>query len=106
MLDYGKARMKDDAVLVESNGNYILMDTGYTDNRRGIGNSKVIRYLKFRGIRNLDLYLSHYHNDHNYLMTMIMRDEFFTVGTVYLPKVENLLEFSSSEKRIQNGIKI
>ena len=99
VLDYGNARMEGDAVLVESNGHFILMDTGYTDNRKDVGNSKVIRYLKSRGIHDLDLYLSHYHNDHYYLMTTIMRDEFFTVDTVYLPNVEDLLEFSSSENK-------
>ncbi len=92
-IDYGNTGMSGDAVLVESKGQYILMDTGYAEKDRDIHDTKVIRYLKDHGIRDLDLYLSHYHNDHYYLMTTILQDPFFHVGTVYLPDVTDLLQY-------------
>lgn len=99
VLYYGDTGMDGDAVLVESNGHYILMDTGYSDNKKDVGNSTVIKTLKSMGVHDLDLYLSHYHNDHYYLMTTIMKDDFFHVGTVYLPNIEKLLAFSSKENK-------
>lgn len=95
-IDYGECGMDGDAVLVESDGEYILMDTGYTDNE-DLSQSSVIRYLKQNNIQKLDLYLSHWHNDHYYLMSTIIRDEYFDVRHVYLPYADHLLEFSSSE---------
>ena len=98
-LYYGNTGMFGDAVLVESDGHYILMDTGYSDNKEDVDNSTLIKTLKSMNVRKLDLYLSHYHNDHYYLLTTIMKDNFFTVGKVYLPDVDNLLEFSSVENK-------
>ena len=98
VIDYGNAGMDADAVLVESNGKYILMDTGYTDSKN-LSNSSVIRTLKNMGIRKLDLYLSHWHNDHYYMMTTIMKDPYFTVGTVYLPYSQRLLDLSASKNK-------
>ena len=98
VLDYGNTGMVGDAVLLASRGHYLLMDTGYTDQKEAnIGNSKVIRYLKSRGITNIDLYLSHYHNDHYYLLTTIMRDPSIRVGTLYLPANENLKKYSAPQ---------
>lgn len=99
VIDYGNCGMDADAVLVESNGKYILMDTGYTDCKSNIGNSSVIRFLKQNGVRRLDLYLSHWHNDHYYLMSTIMKDPYFTIGTVYLPNSDYLLKFSASKNK-------
>lgn len=94
VLDFGNTGMAGDAVLLESDGHYILMDTGYTSNSKDHRSSAVIRYLKDHGIKNLDIYLSHYHNDHYYLMTVIMNDPYFTVGTFYLPQNGNLIKWS------------
>lgn len=99
VIDYGNAGMNADAVLVESNGKYILMDTGYTDNKNNLGNSSVIKTLKSMGVRRLDLYLSHWHNDHYFLMITIMKDPYFTVGTVYLPYSQRLLDLSASKNK-------
>lgn len=96
-IDYGECGMNTDAVLVKSDGKYILMDTGYTDNEEDIANSSVIKFLKSKGVNELDLYLSHWHNDHYYLMSTIIKDPYFTIGTVYLPNADRLLELSSSE---------
>ena len=94
VLDFGSTGMAGDAVLIESKGHYILMDTGYTDSPSNHSNSSVIKYLKNHGIKNLDLYLSHYHNDHYYLLTTIMNDSYFKIGTFYLPENKNLLKYS------------
>ncbi len=94
-INYGACGMTGDAVLVESDGHYILMDTGYTDSPSDHSRSTVIKYLKNHNVTHLDLYLSHYHNDHYYLLTTIMRDPYFTVGTVYLPTNKNLLKWSN-----------
>ena len=95
-IDYGDCGMDGDAVLVESNGKYILMDTGYTDNE-DLEQSSVIRYLKQNNVNELDLYLSHWHNDHYYLISTILRDDYFSVGHVYLPYADHLLEYSKEE---------
>lgn len=50
---------KGESVLVESRGNYLLMDLGSYGNLDAI-----IRYLKAQGVRQLDLYFSHLHLDH------------------------------------------
>ncbi len=95
VLDYGPARMEGDAVLLESDGHYLLMDTGYTDKEKNIGQSSVILWLKAHNVRKLDLYLSHYHNDHYFLLTTIMKDPYFTVGTVYLPDASHMLPYTA-----------
>ena len=95
-IDYGECGMDGDAVLIESNGEYILMDTGYTDNE-DLSQSSVIRYLKENNVNELDLYLSHWHNDHYYLISTILRDGYFNVRHVYLPYADHLLEYSRSE---------
>lgn len=95
-IDYGECGMDGDAVLIESNGEYILMDTGYTDNE-DLSQSSVIRYLKKNNVNELDLYLSHWHNDHYYLISTILRDGYFNVRHVYLPYADHLLEYSRSE---------
>ena len=99
VLDYGICGMTGDAVLIESAGKYILMDTGYTNSPKDHSLSNVIVYLKEHNVHDLDLYLSHYHNDHYYLLTTIMRDPFFNVGTLYLPKEDNLLKYTASRYR-------
>lgn len=97
-IDFGDCGMDGDAVLVESDGEYILMDTGYTDNE-DLEQSSVIRYLKQNNVHELDLYLSHWHNDHYYLMSTILRDDYFNVKHVYLPYAGHLLEYSKKENR-------
>ena len=67
-----------DAVLMESGGHYLLMDTGIeyvTDS--------VVKYLKKAGVSDLDIYISHMHTDHVYGIEPLLDN--FNVGTVYLP---------------------
>ncbi|MDE6658930.1 MAG: hypothetical protein K2K01_02285, partial [Eubacterium sp.] len=67
-----------DAVLLESNGSYLLMDTAAEEN----GND-VVSYLKKIGVKNLDVYISHTHADHRGALSEVLAN--FNIGTVYLP---------------------
>ena len=57
---YLETNDKGESVLVESKGNYLLMDLGSYGNLDAI-----VRYLKSLGITQVDLYFSHLHLDHN-----------------------------------------
>lgn len=56
---YLETNDKGESVLIESKGNYLLMDLGSYGNVDAI-----IKYLKAQGITQLDLYFSHLHLDH------------------------------------------
>ena len=56
---YLETNDKGESVLIESKGNYLLMDLGSYGNLDAI-----ISYLKALGITKLDLYFSHLHLDH------------------------------------------
>ena len=45
----------------------------------------MINYLKKKGVRKLDIYISHYHDDHMGNVNNILKDKYFTVGTIYMP---------------------
>ena len=77
-----------DATLIEQNGNYLLIDTGdrkLDDNGNEIDNNVLIKFLKSQQVKNLDIYISHYHIDHYGKVEAILKDSYFNVGTVYLP---------------------
>ena len=87
--DDGKAVSSDrygDAVLIESNGKYLLMDTGSITpikNKKTEHHSTLVRTLKSIGVKNLDVYISHVHWDHTGgLLDVLMN---FKVNKVYLP---------------------
>lgn len=50
---------KGDAVLLESQGQYLLIDTG-TEATKNV----VINYLKEQGVSHMAVYISHFHTDH------------------------------------------
>ncbi len=93
-IDFGEAPLPGDAILVSSAGRHLLMDTGLPDNQEGYDDCSTIRYLKENGIDTLDLYLSHYHDDHYMLICTIMEDPFFHVEHLYLPYADMLLQYS------------
>ena len=93
-IDFGQAEYPGDVILVSSGGRHLLMDTGLPDNVEDPDGCMTIRWLKDSGISDLDLYLSHYHDDHYFLMCTILEDAFFHVGRIYLPDVETLLTYS------------
>lgn len=81
-IDYGKDDdLYGDAVLLQSGGRYLLMDTLMPDPSKGT----IVKWLKDHGIKNLDIYISHYHNDHIGNLPYILNDPYFNVGTIYVP---------------------
>ncbi len=93
-INYGNGPMSGDAILVSSGEDKLLMDTGYTDTEWDLTQSTVIRWLKEKGIDRLDLYVSHWHNDHYGLMTTIMQDDFFHIEKIYLPESSEELQYA------------
>ena len=80
-IDYKNIDYYGDVTLLYSGGKYLLIDTGTEDN----GPRYVINYLKKKGVRKLDIYISHYHDDHMGNINNILKDKYFTVGTIYMP---------------------
>lgn len=75
-----------DAVLIESNGQYLLMDTGAKEpvkNSTEVHTSNLVKILKQIGVTKLDVYISHFHIDHTGGLEDVLAN--FDVGTVYLP---------------------
>ena len=112
-IDYGDAE-NGDAVLIESNGQYLLIDGGdyskaatpcvkygCVDNKGAM----VIKYLKSIGVKNLSVYISHYDHDHykNFSFYIIEYKEngtpYFHIDNVYLPNIENLKTEYNSRKQ-------
>ena len=52
-IDFARPGWWGDAALVESDGRYLLMDTGHEEG------TYIIKYLKDNGVKTLDLYVSH-----------------------------------------------
>ena len=97
-IDYGgSSTVCGDATLLESGGQYLLIDTGAKD-----GNNTVIRYLKKRGARNLSLYISHYHEDHCYYAASIIKDPWFKIKKVYLANPDPLSRYVTSYQKKHN----
>ena len=73
-----------ESTLLESKGQYLLMDTCDEDSTHG-----VIDYLKSKNISKLDIYISHYHKDHFGELSAIISESLnsnsFTIGKIYLP---------------------
>ena len=80
-IDYKNIDYYGDATLLYSGGKYLLIDTGSKDT----GPKYVINYLKKKGVHKLDIYISHYHDDHMANVDNILKDSYFTVGTIYMP---------------------
>jgi glucan-binding YG repeat protein/beta-lactamase superfamily II metal-dependent hydrolase len=86
-----------DAVLVESDGHYLLMDAGmgyypYADNESTVRNNDVSQsimdYMDSVGIDEstpLDIYVSHIHNDHFGGIYNIIMSGKYNIGKLYVP---------------------
>lgn len=72
-----------DAVLIESNGRYLLMDTGRKNSA-----GRLVSCLKkvMGGETRLDVYFSHMHGDHTGGLEKVLLN--FDVGRVYFPDIE------------------
>ena len=78
-----------DATYLVSGGRGLLMDTGDKDPNRTL-----INWLKSNYQTSFDMYLSHYHDDHDYYMAEIINT--FRVGTLYLP-VNGYMKYGDSD---------
>ena len=67
-----------DSVLLETNGEYLLMDTGSKHTA-----SSVVNYLKQLGVEELSVYISHLHPDHTGGLKEINKN--FTINKLYIP---------------------
>ena len=77
-----------DAALLSSGDAHLLIDTYLASER-----SNVLTFLEKRGIKTLDIYLSHYHSDHYGNIECIIRDKRFKVRYLYLPEVSYLANY-------------
>ena len=94
-IDLGSARsVYGESVLLESGGQYLLMDTGSKDPY-----NSVIRYLKSKGIKNLSLYISHFHEDHCDYAASIIKDSYFHVKRVYLANPDPARRYINSQAK-------
>lgn len=94
-IDLGSARtVYGESVLLESGGQYLLMDTGSKDTQ-----NSVIRYLKNKGVRNLSLYISHFHEDHCDYAAAIIKDSWFHVKRVYLANPDPVRQYINSRDK-------
>ncbi len=76
-IDLKSNAIKGDATLIESQGSYLLIDTGDKDD-----SNIVVNYLKEKGITNLDVYVSHFHSDHFGELNDISDN--FTIDNLYV----------------------
>lgn len=90
-IDLGN--LKGDATLVESDGEYLLIDTGSIDKKH-----RVVNFLKQKGVKKLSVLLTHFHSDHaGGLMDVL---ENFSVQKLYVQQ-RNILQ--SAEKEISKA---
>jgi len=68
-----------DAVLMESNGKYLLMDAAASKT-----SDSVVQALKDRGVEHLSIYVSHYHPDH-FEGILAIASSGITIDKLYLP---------------------
>ena len=102
-LDLGGTSLDDDirkdgaygdAIIIEQDGNYLLMDSGTDDI-----NDTLLTYLKNNGINKFSIYLSHYHSDHFGKIKDIFNDSYFTVDKLYVPSIDGYLELDTEENK-------
>ena len=88
---------KGDATLLESDGEYLLMDTGTDEAWNAIDS-----FLKAKGVKRLSVYISHFHSDHTGNLKRICESTYYTVDTLYLPEREQIS--LALDDAIANGI--
>ena len=92
-MDVGEA----DAILINSNGKYVLIDSG--NNADG---DNLVEYMKEKGVKKLDYVIgTHAHEDHIGGMDNVIRA--FDIGTFYMPKtVVPTLTYEDIIKALKN----
>ncbi len=76
---------KGDATLLESGGEYLLMDTGASD-----AWDTLDAFLKSKGVTRLSVYVSHFHSDHAGNLKKILESTYYHVDNVYIPEREQI----------------
>lgn len=97
-IDLGSSNIKGDAVLLESQGEYLLIDTGEEDSSH-----HVIKYLQKLGVKNLSIYISHFHSDHVGELMNIINSGKFTINHLYAGKrdiLANAVKFVRSDSSV------
>lgn len=95
--------IKGDAVLVESRGEFLLIDTGEEDKTH-----QVINYLKKMGVTKLSIYISHFHSDHMGELMNILECGEFQIENLYVGErsiLSNALAEAESDGEISEGEK-
>ena len=84
-----------DAVLIESNGKYLLMDCGSNSLGGSSGShpSNLVSVLQQIGVKELDVYISHFHGDHHGGLVDVCNA--FKVNKIYFPHIELCKEYVS-----------
>ena len=103
-IDLGSDNTKGDAVLLESKGEYLLIDTGESDSKH-----HVINYLKSQGVKKLSIYISHFHSDHAGELMNIINSGNFTIDKLYVGKrdiISNAVKYARSSSSISSTEKI
>ena len=86
-----------DAVLIESNGKYLLMDCGSNSLGGSSGShpSNLVSVLQQIGVKELDVYISHFHGDHHGGLVDVCNA--FKVNKIYFPHIELCKEYETPE---------
>ena len=108
--DYGKEYLIKEEILIFE-GQYNLMkrhghgkelysngkiqfDGEYLNGRRWNGQT-----YTFNGIKEFDIYLSHYHDDHYGKIETILNDNKFTINKLYLPNISGYKNMDNEENK-------
>ncbi|MBE6714838.1 MAG: MBL fold metallo-hydrolase [Ruminococcaceae bacterium] len=81
-----------DAVIVESGGEYLLMDTG-----NSFASNNLISFLNALGVKQMSIYISHLHPDHFRGMEKIRSETNIAVDKLYLPAKTIGTDYSTSD---------
>ena len=103
VIDYGTTNGSyganyGDPTILESDGEYLLVDTCMPD-----GAKVIIKKLKDLGIKKLSVYVSHFHQDHDGALPKILRDSYFNVEKIYFPDTSYMYGNNKNTKWFKTG---
>lgn len=92
-----------DCTLLESNGKYLIMDTGDNDIEDGNRKNNLIDYLESNGIKDISIYISHYHSDHFSQVLKLLDNDNVTISKIYLPNPDYIKKYDNDEFKENNA---